>query len=108
MIVLCECHLHILHLSLHSLIIAPTYSVVTSTLEKLVDWHTLGVKLGIEKFRLDAIKIDYAQWGVFRQRDEMVNVWLCSDTEASWERLCSALENMNERSMAAQIRSRYC
>ena len=50
-----------------------TYQNVTAALRTLTDWHSLGVRLGVEKSRLDAIKIDYAQWGVMRQRDEVIN-----------------------------------
>ena len=86
----------------------PTYLNVTTALETLVDWHKLGVMLEIEKSTLDSIKIDYAPWGTARQRDELVSVWLRSDTQASWIKLCRALEDMRERQLAEQIKSKYC
>ena len=86
----------------------PTYLNVTTSLKSLVDWHKLGVMLEIEKSTLDSIKIDYAQWGTSRQRDELVYVWLCSDTQASWIKLCRALEGMGKRVLSSEIKSKYC
>ena len=82
-----------------------TYQNVTAALRTLTDWHSLGVRLGVEKSRLDAIKIDYAQWGVMRQRDEVINVWLCSDTQASWSKLSRALVDMELNVLAEEIQS---
>ena len=90
----------------HSLIDSSlSYQNVTAALRTLTDWHSLGVRLGVEKSRLDAIKIDYAQWGVMRQRDEVINVWLCSDTQASWSKLCRALVDMELNVLAEEIQS---
>ena len=85
-----------------------TYQNVTAALRTLTDWHSLGVRLGVEKSRLDAIKIDYAQWGVTRQRDEVISVWLCSDTQASWSKLGRALVDMELNVLAEEIWSQYC
>ena len=85
-----------------------TYYSVTTSLKTLVNWHKLGVMLKISKPTLNTIQIDYAHLSTSRQRDELVDVWLHSDTQASWIKLCQALEEMGESVLAERIKSQYC
>lgn len=77
-------------------------------LEDLVNWHKLGLVLGIRKAKLDTIRLDFDRFGQTRQKEEMIDLWLRSDSQASWDKLCTALENVDEGTMAAQIRAKYC
>ena len=83
-----------------------TYHNVTAALRTLIDWHFLGVELGVHKSQLDMIEGDYSH--IRRRRNELINVWLSNDTQASWRKLCRALEDIDERALAAEIRSQYC
>ena len=83
-----------------------TYHNVTAALRTLIDWHSLGVELGVHKSQLDMIEGDYSR--TRRRRNELINVWLSNDTQASWRKLCRALEDIDKRALAAEIRSQYC
>ena len=83
-----------------------TYQNVTAVLRTLIDWHALGVELGVHKSQLDMIEGDYSH--TRRRRNELINVWLSNDTQASWRKLCRALEDIDNRALAAEIRSQYC
>ena len=80
---------------------------VVVALEHLIDWHKLGLLLDIDKSKLDEIRLDFDKYGQSRQKDEMIYFWLQSDRNASWDKLCSALETMNANVLASQIRSKY-
>ena len=103
------------HAPFHSLscIVFPTKlsdlndRLVSMALTNLLDWHKLGLLLGIKKIKLDRIRLDFDKYGSERQRDEMVSFWLRSDRDASWEKLCIALENIDHNTIAEHIRTRY-
>ena len=84
-----------------------TDRLVSMALTNLLDWHKLGLLLGIKKIKLDQIRLDFFPDGSERQRDEMVSLWLRNDRDASWEKLCTALENMDQNTIAEHIRTRY-
>ena len=75
-------------------------------LTDLLDWHKLSLLLGIKKFKLDQIRVDFFPDGSECQRDEMIGLWLHSDKDAFWEKLCTALENMDQNTTVEHIRAR--
>ena len=80
---------------------------IDQMLTEVVDWHTLGKKLELPVYTLDKIRIDCSTYGTDRQRQEMISKWLAYDTEASWSKLASALEEMANNKVAAKIWSQY-
>ena len=76
-------------------------------LKEVLDWHTLGTKLGLPVHMLGEIQIDYNAYGTIRQRQEVISKWLSFDTNASWSKLASALEDMGNYSLAKNIRDTY-
>ena len=56
---------------------------------------------------LEAILTDFDKFGTRLQRSKLVNTWLRSDPEASWSKLCGALESVGERAVAQDIRERF-
>ena len=76
-------------------------SVLSSELETVVDWHKLGLNLGLPKHELDKIECDYQ--GNDRQRLEMLDKWLRRVPNAAWEDVVSALEQMGENRLAETI-----
>ena len=84
-----------------------TLQNIDQLLTEVLDWNTLGTKLGLPDYCLGEIKIDYHAYGTRRQRKEMISKWLQSDTEASWSRLASALEKMGNKTVAKNIWSQY-
>ena len=77
-----------------------TLQNIDKILIEVVDWHTLGIKLGLQVHTLKAIRIDYNVYGTHRQRQEMITTWLKSDIEASWDKLHNAIKEM-EKHVAA-------
>ena len=69
----------------------------------MLDWHTLGIKLGLPDHKLREIEINYSVHGLDRQRHEMISSWLNYDTEASWDKLASALKEMGMHVAANKI-----
>ena len=61
----------------------------------------MGIKLGLPVHILE--KIDYSAYGVDRQRHEMISSWLNYDTEASWDKLATALKEIGMRVAAKKI-----
>ena len=76
-------------------------------LRDVVDWHTLGIKLGLPVDLLRAIQIDYSAYGLDRQRHEMISRWLAHDPKASWSKLATALSEMRNNTLAAKIYGQY-
>ena len=79
-------------------------SVLSSKLSTVVNWHQLGLNLGLLKQELDRIEQDYQETD--RQRLEMLGKWLqCISTPNSARRkIVSALEQMGENRVAESIR----
>ncbi len=75
------------------------------------DWHSLGLVLGMEKYVLDSIKINYAT-SVIDCQKAMISLWL--DTgDASWSALVRALSSplVGNKGLARKIadqHSVYC
>ena len=84
-----------------------TDKVLSEVLKEVLDWHTLGTKLGLPIHSLGAIQIDYSTYGTVRQRQEMISKWLAFDAQASWSKLATALEEMGNCTLANKIWDTY-
>ena len=80
-----------------------TLQNIDKILIEVVDWHTLGIKLGLPVHTLRGIEINYSVHGLDRKRHEMISSWLNYDTEASWDKLASALKEMGMHVAAKKI-----
>ena len=92
--------------------IAPTDVSLTDKnidqmLTEVVDWYILGKKLELPVHTLEKIQIDHSAYGTDRQRHEMISSWLKYDTEASWSKIASALMEMGNNTLAANICDQY-
>ncbi len=71
---------------------------------KLVEhWENLGTYLDLPDYKLKEISVDLAHKGTPRQRSGMIDCWLRYDTSPSWEKLCKALDQIDERRLACEI-----
>ena len=68
-----------------------------------MDWHTLGIKLGLPVYTLKEIESNYSMHGLDRKRHEMISTWLECDTEASWDKLAHTLKEMGMHVTAKKI-----
>ena len=72
------------------------------------DWHNLGLHLYLEEAKLEEIRITYHVYGFVSMKTEMFKVWLKSCPDASWHKLVSALNAIDEKRVAKEVESRYC
>ena len=82
-----------------------TYHNIDKILTEVLDWYNLGAKLGLPDYKLGEISRDCT--GTVQQRQEMINKWLAYDTEASWNKLARALEEIGMRVVAKEIMEKY-
>ena len=75
-------------------------------LKDVLDWRTLGEKLGISHQKLQAIQEKY---GTDQQKEMIINTWLEDDKEASWSKLATTLEVIGKHvyTVAKEIRCKY-
>ena len=80
--------------------------LLVDAVKKVNDWHNLGLHLYLEETKLEEIGITYN--GVGRIKAELFKVWLKSNPDASWDKLVAALNSIGEKSVAAEVESKYC
>ena len=69
--------------------------------EDVVDWFGLGTQLEVKHSRLKKIRLEHDTED--RRRCEMINTWLNTDPEASWEKLSDALMRVDHCVLANRI-----
>ena len=74
---------------------------------KSVDWHELGIQLGVPIDRLDKIDEDYKDCD--RKLSEVLKYWLNNDINPSWNTICGALQKIGRfHRIVVGIRIKYC
>ena len=68
------------------------------------EWYDLGLQLGLPDSTLAAIA---SHPDVSGHKRRMLSEWLKRDTEASWDKLASALSVIRENVVSANVRSRF-
>ena len=89
----------------HADIPPPTVQQLLAELNE-VDWYVFGVALGVPVPTLREIQASNSQSGVQRCKIDMFQTWHDSTPTASWEDIIRALEQLNNRTLAARLRSR--
>ena len=85
----------------------PTVKELSNALDSVVDWHSLGVKLGLEDHELRTIEQNY-RGDNERCKHEMLSRWLRSGKLATWKSVADALQLMGEHTVALKILNKYC
>ena len=67
-------------------------------------YYTLGLELDIVNSKLRIIQNDSRFPGNEEKCREMLNLWLDNDESATWEKLCKALESIDQRTLSGDIR----
>ena len=74
--------------------------------EKVPDWYTLGIALGVKREELNNIQMIY-QSNTKKAREEVFIKWLLVDTKASWKVLVTALFGLGYTAVAQNIQKKY-
>ena len=86
---------------------APNLKELSNALDSVVDWHSLGVKLGLEDHELSAIDKTF-RGDIPRCKHEMLICCSRSDKLLTWKAVADALQQMGEQAIALKIRAKYC
>ena len=78
---------------------------LSSQLKTVTNWYQLGINLGIPRCELLRIKSDHQ--GNERQKQEMLDLWLQRTPNAAWRDVVSALQQMEENTVAERIWQKY-
>ena len=83
------------------------YNINAAIRDACCSWYALGEQLKLSTSTLDCIRKDHSVDGTVHQCGRMVDKWLRLDLEASWSKLCVALEAIGENAVACAIRKQY-
>ena len=80
---------------------------MSNILVEVDKWETLGINLGLKKYKLK--EIDRSKLGdIALCRLDLIDLWLRSDIYASWEKLIEALTKMDDYSTTIErIRTEF-
>ena len=81
----------------------PTLQELSNALHSVVDWHSLGVKLGLKDHELSIIDKNFHREGNERCKHEMLSQCLRNDKIPTWKAVTDALQLMGERDVALKI-----
>ena len=76
---------------------------VTRVLVPVTDWHNLGLQLGVPDYKLKQIQDNYPR-DDSRCKTEMLSYWFNNAEEWSWDVIADALETIDYRKLANEIR----
>ena len=85
----------------------PTLQALVNELASVENWHKLGVNLGLQGHQLRKLEQDYPR-DSDRQKSEMIDLWLISAVDITWEAVAHALCLMQEHAVAERIRRKHC
>ena len=86
----------------------PTLKELSNALDSVVNWHLLGVKLGLEDHELRTIEQDFRGDGNERCKHEVLSCWLRNAKCHAWKAVADALHLMGEHKVALKIQAKYC
>ena len=79
-----------------------------SALTEVDDWETLGLKLDVTWSIIKQIAKNRNNKESHLCKADLFDHWLKSATDASWEKVVTALEEMNSQVIASEIKNTYC
>ena len=85
----------------------PLLKELSNELDSVVDWHSLGVKLGMKPHELGTIEKNYHGDSV-RCKHEVLVCFLRSAKLPTWKAVTDALCLMGEHTVALKIRTKHC
>ena len=85
----------------------PTPKELSNELDSVVNWHLLGIKLGLEDHELRTIERNH-RGDNERCKYEVLICWLLNATLPTWKAVADALQLMGENTVAWKIQAKYC
>ena len=70
-----------------------------------IKWDSLGSRLGLSEGEIRELECDHRTTEC--RRRGMFDRWLRKEVNPSWERIITALESMDEKSLASRLRDKY-
>ena len=86
---------------------APTIFQLTAELIEMMDWYSLGVALRIHPNKLLEIQKLSPLEGIQRWRIDLLQHWLNSTPDASWNDIIVALKTIGHHTLSAKLREKY-
>ena len=68
-------------------------------------YDEIGLELGIDNVKLNLIRYEPNLPDLTKKCRKMLDMWLQSDTTATWKKICDALEVKEKVALAHQIRN---
>ena len=85
----------------------PTAKELSNELDSVVNWYSLGIKLGVEDHELRTIEQNH-RGDNERCKHEVLSRWLRRAKLPTWKAVADALHLMGEDTVAWKILSRHC
>ena len=85
----------------------PTLKELSNELDSVVDWHSLGIKLGMKAHELKTIE-ENCRGNDERCKHEMLSRWLRSSKHPTWKAVATALDQMEKHEIASKIYKKHC
>lgn len=79
---------------------------LSSALVEVIDWHTLGIRLGVPMNMLKNIEQSYPMNNE-RRKNEMLSAWLQMSPFASWRDVAKALHEMEYHHAANTVHRKH-
>ena len=79
---------------------------IVRAIREVLNWSNIGTSLGVMPYKLEEIRIN-RRGDVQECKFSLIDHWLRTDVDASWEKLASALDEANEIICAGHIRRQY-
>ena len=100
-------YVHMNHSSPPTASATPTLQKLSNELSSVHDWHSLGIKLGLDNHELCTIEKDHPGDSL-RCKHEMLGRWLKNSKLPTWKAVIDALYEMGEQAVALKIQMKYC
>ena len=85
----------------------PTLKALSNALDSVVNWHLLGVKLGLQDHELRTIEQNY-RGDNESCKQEVLSCWLRNAKHPTWKAVTDVLHLMGEHNVALKIQAKYC
>lgn len=84
---------------------SPDLVDLINALKRVVNWESLVLQLGVKHHKLQTIKQSTSN--VDEQRNAALQLWLDIDVEANWQKVVTALQNLDLNAIAKEVKEKH-